>query len=102
MLLRRHLICGWGRTMQDVRAGRQIARRSVIRGMAAFGGAAFLAACGGKGASSTATSAGANASVATVSPGRQVSLAVTTTHLQDFMKNIGGDRVVVSGILKPN
>ena len=31
-----------------------------------------------------------------------VAVAATTTQIQDFVRNVGGDRVAISGILKPN
>jgi ABC-type Zn uptake system ZnuABC Zn-binding protein ZnuA len=42
------------------------------------------------------------ASAVAATPARQIAVAATTTHIQDFLKNVGGDRLVVSGILKPN
>jgi len=42
------------------------------------------------------------ASVTRAASSRQINVAATTTHIQDFLKNVGGDRLVVSGILKPN
>lgn len=37
-----------------------------------------------------------------VIPTRQISVAATTTHMQDFVKNVGGNRAMINGILKPN
>ncbi len=42
------------------------------------------------------------ASAVVATPTRQIAVAATTTHIQDFLKNVGGNRLVVSGILKPN
>lgn len=82
--------------------GRKVERRVALRGIAGFTGAAMLAACGGKRAGGKATTVSVDAPFVTVSPGKQVAVAATTTQLQDFVKNIGGDRVIVAGILKPN
>lgn len=81
---------------------RQIGRRTALRGIAASVGVALLAACGGKRNGSSAATAPTNAAAATIPPGRQVAAAATTTQIQDFVKNVGGDRVTVAGILKPN
>jgi len=81
---------------QDARQ-RRIRRRTVLRGIAGTAGAVLLAACGGK--SNTSTTAPANA---TVPPGKKVAVAATTTQIQDFVRNVGGDQVIVTGILKPN
>ncbi|HEV8653082.1 MAG TPA: metal ABC transporter substrate-binding protein [Actinomycetes bacterium] len=35
-------------------------------------------------------------------PGRTLNVVATTTQVQDFTRNVGGDRVKVTGILKPN
>jgi ABC-type Zn uptake system ZnuABC Zn-binding protein ZnuA len=70
--------------------------------MTGFVGASLLAACGGKGNSDKPTTSSANAAFPTVAPGKQVAVAATTTQIQDFAKDIGGDRVAVTGILKPN
>ncbi len=35
-------------------------------------------------------------------PAQLVAVAATTTQLQDFVKNVGGNRITLSGILKPN
>lgn len=35
-------------------------------------------------------------------PARQINVAATTTHIQDFLKNVGGNRITINGILKPN
>lgn len=74
-----------------------LSRRVILRGVAGSVGVAILAACGG---SNKATIA--NAPVVTVAPGKQVNVAATTTQIQDFARNVGGNRVTVSGILKPN
>lgn len=82
----------------DTRIGqRQIARRAVLGGIAGSVSGALLAACSGK--SAVATS---DAPVATIPPGSQMKVAATTTQIQDFVRNVGGNRVTVTGILKPN
>ena len=76
-----------------------------LQGIAGFAAAALLAACGGKSANSNVPTAGevtSSAAFSTVAPGKQVAIAATTTQIQDFAKNVGGDRIVVTGILKPN
>lgn len=80
---------------QDARQ-RHIRRRTMLRGIAGTAGVLLLAACGGK---STSTTAPTNA---TVPPGKKVAVAATTTQIQDFVRNVGGDQAVVTGILKPN
>jgi len=80
---------------------RRIERRTVLVGIAGSAGAALLAACGGRSNSGTPVVA-TGAPVATVPPGKQIAVAATTTQIQDFVKNVGGIRVVVTGILKPN
>ena len=58
-----------------------------------------------KSANSNVPTAGevtSSAAFSTVTPGKQVAIAATTTQIQDFAKNVGGDRIVVTGILKPN
>ena len=77
-------------------------RRTVLRGIAGSAGAVLLVACGGKSGGDKATTTGANAPFATIAPGKQATVAATTTQIQDFVKNVGGGRVTVSGILKPN
>ncbi len=79
---------------------RQIARRLMLHGIVGSAGLAFLAACGSE--SSGDTTALSSAPVASVPPGTQVAVAATTTQIQDFVKNVGGNRVTVTGILKPN
>jgi ABC-type Zn uptake system ZnuABC Zn-binding protein ZnuA len=74
----------------------------VLQGVAGFAATTLLAACGGKRASGNAPATSGAASFATVTPGKQVAVAATTTQNQDFARNIGGDRVAVTGILKPN
>ncbi len=51
---------------------------------------------------SPATSVTRAASPVAVATARQIAVAATTTHIQDFLKNVGGNRLLVSGILKPN
>lgn len=75
-------------------------RRTLIRGVVGSAGVVFLAACGSR--SSGDTTASSVAPVATIPPGKQVAVAATTTQIQDFVKNVGGNRVTVTGILKPN
>ena len=53
------------------------------------------------GASPTASAIRAASPVA-ATPARQINVAATTTHIQDFLKNVGGDRLTINGILKPN
>jgi ABC-type Zn uptake system ZnuABC Zn-binding protein ZnuA len=36
------------------------------------------------------------------SPGRALRVVATTTQVQDFARNVGGDRIALTGILKPN
>ncbi|MDQ2784018.1 MAG: metal ABC transporter substrate-binding protein, partial [Chloroflexota bacterium] len=79
---------------------RQIARRLMLHGIVGSAGLAFLAACGSE--SSGDTTALSSAPVATVPPGTQVAVAATTTQIQDFVENVGGNRITVTGILKPN
>ena len=80
---------------------RQIGRRVILCGIAGSAGATFLIACGGT-RGGNATAVGTNLSFATVPPGKQVTVAATTTQIQDFAANVGGNRVTVAGILKPN
>lgn len=56
--------------------------------------AALLAGCGGS-SSSDGSSAGA-------SGGKALNVVATTTQVQDFTRVIGGDRIKLTGILKPN
>lgn len=78
----------------------KITRRTIVQGIAGATGAGLLAACGSK--SSDGTIAPSNAPIATTPSGKQVAVAATTTQIQDFVKNVGGNRVTVTGILKPN
>ncbi len=78
----------------------QITRRTILQGIAGVIGAALLAACGSK--SNGGTIVPSNAPIATIPPSKQVAVAATTTQMQDFVKNVGGNRVAVTGILKPN
>jgi zinc/manganese transport system substrate-binding protein len=79
---------------------RMIGRRAALRGIGAVGMTALLAACGrGK----DATAAGGTASASgTGSATNRLTVAATTTQIQDFVQNIGGSLVSVVGILKPN
>lgn len=81
---------------------RHIGRRTIVRGIAGSLGAAFLVACGSTRNGDTVTASGTNASFATVAPGKHVAVAATTTQIQDFVRNVGGNRVTIAGILKPN
>ena len=56
--------------------------------------ALFLAGCGGS-SSSGGSSAGG-------SGGRTLNVVATTTQVQDFTRVIGGDRIKLTGILRPN
>jgi ABC-type Zn uptake system ZnuABC Zn-binding protein ZnuA len=86
----------------DGSAATYSSRRLVLQGIAAFATTTLLAACGGRSAGGSTPTIGSAASFATVAPGKQVAVAATTTQIQDFVKNVGGDRVAVTGILKPN
>ncbi len=77
-----------------------ITRRLMLYGIAGSAGGTLLAACGSK--SNGDATAPARTPVATIPPGTQVTVAATTTQIQDFVKNVGGNRVAVAGILKPN
>ncbi len=88
---------------------RRVTRRGFLLALAAGTATTVLAACGGgatpMGAPATApTVASVTRAAPTVAatPTRQINVAATTTHIQDFLKNVGGDRLAVSGILKPN
>ncbi len=78
----------------------RIGRRVVLLGAIGTMSATLLAACRRNGAEKTA--ANANAPFATIAPGMKLTAAATTTQIQDFVTNVGGDRVTVVGILKPN
>lgn len=80
---------------------RRIGRRTILCGITGAAGLALLAACGGKSGSKNAV-ATTGAPVATVPPGKPVAVAATTTQIQDYVKNVGGSRVTIMGILKPN
>ena len=56
--------------------------------------AVLLAGCGG--------SPGSGGSSAGASGGRTLKVVATTTQVQDFTRVIGGDRIKLTGILKPN
>jgi ABC-type Zn uptake system ZnuABC Zn-binding protein ZnuA len=62
-----------------------------LLGILAVGAALLLAGCGGGDGGSTA---GGN--------GEALRVVATTTQVQDFARIVGGDRVQVTGILKPN
>ncbi len=91
---------------------RQMTRRYVVRSMASAAGIALLTACGagsntktstGKAPDATvATTASTNVPSGTLAAGAKLTVAATTTQIQDWIQNIGGDRVTLLGILKPN
>jgi ABC-type Zn uptake system ZnuABC Zn-binding protein ZnuA len=62
---------------------------------------ARLAAPAFAGLLATATACGASSSASNTS-GEQLKVVATTTQVADFARNIGGDRVQVTQILKPN
>jgi manganese/iron transport system substrate-binding protein len=69
-----------------------VRRLLIVLGAASV--ALFLAGCGGS-SSSGGSSAGG-------SGGRTLNVVATTTQVQDFTRVIGGDRIKLTGILKPN
>lgn len=106
-----------------------VGRRTILGSIAGVAGSVLLAACGGTSDNDKTATANASASkdttVATTTAGaagtphattgsasassggtamtgKQVMVAATTTQIQDFVKNVGGNRVTVAGILKPN
>jgi len=100
-----------------------VGRRAILGGIVGTAASALLAACGGasennktatvnanapKGTTVAPTAAPSTAPAASASSGgtamtgRQITVAATTTQIQDFVKNVGGNRVTVAGILKPN
>jgi ABC-type Zn uptake system ZnuABC Zn-binding protein ZnuA len=102
-------------------------RRGMLRAIAGTATAATLAACSGTRsndqtataalrtpqpalatpagssgiASAPAVTPNANGSNV-VAPAKRITVAATTTQIQDYIANIGGTRVVITGILKPN
>lgn len=79
----------------------------VVAPTAATTTAAITASTRAATAAAAATSTAAStvtrvASAVAVTPMRQINVAATTTHIQDFLKDVGGNRLAVSGILKPN
>ncbi len=68
----------------------------------------LLAACGGtkkneqRGSDAIPTTAATRIPAGTVAAGAKVNVVATTTQIQDFVRNVGGDRVAITGILKPN
>lgn len=76
-------------------------RRDVLGGMTGGFITAILTACGG-GKSASATAGSNNSAGSTGSPTNRLTVAATTTQIQDFVQNIGGALVNVVGILKPN
>lgn len=94
-----------------------MSRRAMLRGLMGAAGATLLAACGPASATNTRAPAADSAATATPAaaaaalaaraaspppPARPVQVAATTTQIQDFVRNVGGSRVAVHGILKPN
>jgi ABC-type Zn uptake system ZnuABC Zn-binding protein ZnuA len=71
--------------------GVNVRRLLIVLGAACL--AAVLAGCGGS--SGSGGSSGA-------SGGKTLNVVATTTQVQDFTRVIGGDRIKVTGILKPN
>jgi ABC-type Zn uptake system ZnuABC Zn-binding protein ZnuA len=69
-----------------------VRRLLIVLGAASV--AALLAGCGGS-SSSDGSSAGA-------SGGKTLNVVATTTQVQDFTRVIGGNKIKVTGILKPN
>jgi ABC-type Zn uptake system ZnuABC Zn-binding protein ZnuA len=67
-------------------------RRHLVA-LAAAAAAVLLAGCGGSSSGGGSTGA---------SGGKTLNVVATTTQVQDFTRVIGGDRIKLSGILKPN
>jgi ABC-type Zn uptake system ZnuABC Zn-binding protein ZnuA len=57
--------------------------------------AAAVTACGGSGASSGTTASGG-------AGGSKLTVLATTTQVADFARNIGGDKIAVTQVLRPN
>lgn len=67
--------------------------------------ATFLSACGSSGSTGRTEATGGSSAPATVGAtpgGARIRACATTTQIQDFVRNVGGDRVEVLSILKPN
>jgi zinc/manganese transport system substrate-binding protein/manganese/iron transport system substrate-binding protein len=62
--------------------------------------ATLLAACGDDNTNKIADAGLGNPP--TVTAGRKVNVVTTTTQVQDFVRVVGGDRVVITGLIKPN
>jgi ABC-type Zn uptake system ZnuABC Zn-binding protein ZnuA len=71
-------------------------RRPIVV-LAAIAAAALLAGCGG--GSSTA---GGGPAAGETGGGKTLNVVATTTQVQDFARVIGGERIKLTGILKPN
>jgi ABC-type Zn uptake system ZnuABC Zn-binding protein ZnuA len=68
--------------------------RKLLMALAGLAVAVALAGCGG--------SSGGNGGSGASSGGGTLDVVATTTQVQDFTRVIGGDRIRLSGILKPN
>ncbi len=92
-----------------------VTRRIVLGGIAGAAMSALLAACGGASdgdktatanaaapRGTTAPTAAATSGGGTATAGKPLAVAATTTQIQDFVRNVGGNRVAIAGILKPN
>lgn len=77
------------------------AARSTIGATTTTGPTSTTAAATATRATSPATVTSAASPVA-ATPARQINVAATTTHIQDFLKNVGGNRITINGILRPN
>ena len=97
----------------------QVSRRQALCALAGSAVAAVLTACGGASGGGTrtgaarptvASTASGSAPAATTTsvggsaaaPGRTINVAATTTQVQDFVRNVGGSRITLTGILRPN
>src|SRR3954447_16223827 len=80
--------------------GHALGRRDALRGLIGGGMTALLAACG-SGQDATATGSGGTSASGAGSAAKQVTVAATTTQIQDFVTNVGASLVSVVGILKP-
>lgn len=81
--------------MTTIRHSARLSRRALLGGAAGAGATTILGACGAAGGNA----GGATTATEIARTGRVVVVATTTTLLQDFVRNIGGDRVQVAGIL---
>ncbi len=80
---------------------RAFGRREALRGIAGGALAAFLAACGRDRGTDTPTAVNTSAA-GSASVAKRITVAATTTQIQDFAANVGGPLVTIVGILKPN